>query len=46
MFDQQEYIPDPPLLSQAAQLLLQSQRRGVIQAAEMDQGSENSQVKH
>ena len=38
MFDQQEHIADALLLAQGAQLLLQSQRRCVIQAAEMEQG--------
>jgi hypothetical protein len=50
MFDQQEHVADLLLLAQGAQLLLQSQRRGVIQAAEMEQGYdhnlEGGQLKH
>jgi hypothetical protein len=38
VFDQQQHIADTLLLAQSAHLLLQSQRRCVIQATEIDQG--------
>ena len=41
VFDQQQHVADMLLLAQGAQLLLQSQRRGVIQAAEIEQGHDH-----
>jgi hypothetical protein len=38
MLDQQQHIVDPRLLAQRTHPLLQGQRRGVIQTAQIDQG--------
>ena len=41
VFDQQQHIADTLLLAQGAHVLLQSERRGIIQATEIDQGHDH-----